>query len=68
MSLSTLLFAILGIISFLSFFFLLRYKASSKQTDRTNRIRWSSYFSYKERKGISQTKKEGSDGDAEFRE
>ena len=40
MSAITLLLALLGIASFAVFFYFLRFKASTKQTDRDNRIPW----------------------------
>ena len=40
MSTITLLLALLGIASFAVFFYFLRFKASSRQTDRDNRIPW----------------------------
>ena len=47
MSISTFFFAALGIFSAFIFFFLMRFKASSKQTNRDNRIKWSKFYSYK---------------------
>ena len=41
--------AILGILSFLIFFYLLRFKASKKQTNRINRPKWSKYIPYKDK-------------------
>ena len=52
--------AILGLCSALIFFYLLRFKASSKQTDRDNRPKWSKYIPYKDEQ--MDTKSE----DAEF--
>ena len=46
MSISTFFFAALGIFSVFIFFFLMRFKASSKQTNRDNRIKWTKFFSY----------------------
>ena len=40
MSTITLLLALLGIASFAVLFYFLRFKASSRQTDRDNRIPW----------------------------
>ena len=48
MTISTLLLLVLGMSSFLLFMYLLRFKASKKQTERDNRLRWSSYFSYRD--------------------
>ena len=47
MSYLTLFFGLIGLLSALVFFYLLKFKASSKQTNRDNRIRWSSYIPYK---------------------
>ena len=49
MSTITLLIALLGIASFAVFFYFLRFKASSRQTDRDNRIRWHQIFFQRER-------------------
>jgi len=49
MSTITLLLALLGIASFAVFFYFLRFKASSRQTDRDNRIRWHQIFFQRER-------------------
>ena len=72
MTISTLLLLVLGMSSFLLFMYLLRFKASKKQTERDNRLRWSSYFSYRDNpeekssleKGVQPSTKE----DAEFKE
>ena len=40
--------AFIGIVSALLFFYLLRFKASKKQTDRTNRPKWSKYIPYRD--------------------
>ena len=47
MSFLTGFLGIVGIVSFVAFF-LIRFKASSKQTDRSNRIKWSSYIPYRQ--------------------
>jgi hypothetical protein len=47
MSYLTLFLGLIGLLSALVFFYLLKFKASSKQTNRDNRIRWSSYIPYK---------------------
>ncbi len=52
--------AVIGILSALLFFYLLRFKASKKQTDRSNRVKWSSYIPYRD-----EEKKSKSD-DADF--
>ena len=54
------LIAILGLLSALLFFYLLRFKASSKQTNRSNRPKWSKYIPYKDEERGSQS------GDADF--
>ena len=66
MSLLTWFLGILGIISFISFFFLMRFKASSKQTDRSDRIKWSSYIPYRENSIKKKRKNENSGQDADF--
>ena len=66
MSLLTWFLGILGIISFISFFFLMRFKASSKQTDRSDRIKWSSYIPYRENSTKKKRKNETSGQDADF--
>ncbi len=66
MSLLTWFLGILGIISFISFFFLMRFKASSKQTDRSDRIKWSSYIPYRENSTKKKRKNENSGQDADF--
>tara|TARA_B100001013_G_scaffold102920_1_gene58455 strand:- start:753 stop:959 length:207 start_codon:yes stop_codon:yes gene_type:complete len=68
MSLTTALLLILGVTSFLIFFYLLRFKASTKQTNRGNRLKWASYFSYKERKTNLEGKKSVSEEDAQFKD
>ena len=45
----TLLLALLGIASFGVFFYFLRFKASTKQTDRDNRIPWHKIWFQRER-------------------
>ena len=49
MSTITLLLALLGIASFAVLFYFLRFKASSRQTDRDNRIPWHQIFFQRER-------------------
>ena len=49
MSAITLLLALLGIASFVVFFYFLRFKASTKQTDRDNRIPWHKIWFQRER-------------------
>ena len=45
----TLLLALLGIASFAVLFYFLRFKASSRQTDRDNRIPWLKIWFQRER-------------------
>ena len=49
MSTITLLLALLGIASFAVLFYFLRFKASSRQTDRDNRIPWHKIWFQRER-------------------
>ena len=49
MSTITLLLAFLGIASIAVLFYFLRFKASSKQTDRDNRIPWNKIFFQRQR-------------------
>jgi len=49
MSTITLLLALLGIASFAVLFYFLRFKASSRQTDRNNRIPWHQILFQRER-------------------
>ena len=49
MSTITLLLALLGIASFAVLFYFLRFKASSRQTDRENRIPWHKIWFQRER-------------------
>ena len=49
MSTITLLSALLGIASFAVLFYFLRFKASSRQTDRDNRIPWHKIWFQRER-------------------
>ena len=49
MSTITLLLALLGIASAAVLFYFLRFKASSRQTDRDNRIPWNKIFFQRER-------------------
>ena len=49
MSTITFLLALLGIASFAVLFYFLRFKASSRQTDRDNRIPWHKIWFQRER-------------------
>ena len=72
MTISTLLLLVLGMSSFLLFMYLLRFKASKKQTERDNRLRWSSYFSYRdnseEKSSLEKEVQPSTKEDAEFKE
>jgi len=61
MSYLTLFLGLIGILSAFLFFYLLKFKASSKQTNRGNRIRWNSYIPYKEKKPNKHKNKESKD-------
>ena len=62
MSTITLLLALLGIASFAVLFYFLRFKASSRQTDRDNRIPWHKIWfqreQYKETKASIEEQKQ----------
>ena len=47
MSYLTIVTGLLGLISVFVFFYLLKFKASTKQTQRNDRIKWSKYIPYK---------------------
>ena len=49
MSTITLLLAVLGVASAAVLFYFLRFKASSRQTDRDNRIPWNKIFFQRKR-------------------
>ena len=68
MSFVTGFLGIVGIISFVAFFFLMRFKASSKQTDRSNRIKWSSYIPYRQSNTERESANKSSDQDADFKD
>ena len=67
MSLLTGFLGIVGIVSFIAFFVLMRFKASSKQTDRSNRIKWSSYIPYRQTDTEREKVNKGSEQDADFK-
>ena len=67
MSFVTGFLGIVGLVSFVAFFFLMRFKASSKQTDRSNRIKWSSYIPYRQSSTESKRTSKSSDQDADFK-
>ena len=69
----TLLLALLGIASFAVLFYFLRFKASSRQTDRDNRIPWHKIWfqreRYKETKAsIEEQKQPSEEEDADFKD
>ena len=68
MSLSTIFIIVIGIFSFFIFFYFLRFKASSKQTDRSDRLKWSSYFTYKDREKNLKGKNPDPEEDAQFKD
>ena len=79
MSTITLLLALLGIASFAVLFYFLRFKASSRQTDRDNRIPWHKIWfqreRYKETKASIEEQKQPKvekqsleEGDADFKD
>jgi len=79
MSTITLLLALLGIASFAVLFYFLRFKASSRQTDRDNRIPWHKIWfqreRYKETKASIEEQKQpkvekqsSEEGDADFKD
>ena len=67
MSLLTGFLGIVGIVSFIAFFVLMWFKASSKQTDRSNRIKWSSYIPYRQTDTEREKVNKGSEQDADFK-
>ena len=79
MSTITLLLALLGIASFAVLFYFLRFKASSRQTDRDNRIPWHKIWFQRERYKETKTsieeqkqpkveKQSLEEGDADFKD
>ena len=74
----TLLLALLGIASFVVLFYFLRFKASSRQTDRDNRIPWHKIWfqreqyketkaSFEEQKQPKVEKQSSAEEDADFK-
>jgi len=61
MSYLTLFLGLIGLLSAFLFFYLLKFKASSKQANRGNRIKWNSYISYREKKLSKGKNKESKD-------
>jgi|TARA_B110000211_G_C13588831_1_gene339498 hypothetical protein len=66
MSYLTIGAGLLGLISAFLFFYLLKIKASTKQTQRKDRIRWSSFIQYRT-ETFDRDLKKGSD-DATFKD
>ena len=61
MSYLTIITGLLGLISALVFFYFLKFKASTKQTQRKDRIRWSKYIPYKDETLVGDTEEESDD-------
>jgi len=61
MSYLTLFLGLIGILSALLFFYLLKFKASSQQTKRGNRVRWNSYIPYRDKKPNKDKNKKSED-------
>ena len=66
MSYLTIVTGLLGLISVFVFFYFLKFKASTKQTQRKDRIRWSKFIPYKNETSVGDSE-EGSD-DAKFKD
>ena len=61
MSYLTIVTGLLGLISAFVFFYFLKFKASTKQTQRKDRIRWSSFIQYRTETFDRDLKKESDD-------
>ena len=61
MSYLTIVTGLLGLISAFVFFYFLKFKASTKQTQRKDRIRWSKYIPYKNETPVGDSEKESDD-------
>ena len=61
MSYLTIFTGILGLLSVFIFFYFLRFKASTKQTDRDNRIKWSKFIPYRNETSNRDSEKESED-------
>ena len=61
MSYLTIGAGLLGLISAFIFLYLLKFKASTKQTQRKDRIRWSSFIPYRNDSNDTDLKKESDD-------
>jgi len=57
----TIVTGLLGLISAFVFFYFLKFKASTKQTQRKDRIRWSKYIPYKDETLVGDTEEESDD-------
>ena len=61
MSYLTIFLGILGLLSAFIFFYFLKFKASTKQTERGDRIKWGKYIPYRDRTSREDLKKESQD-------
>ena len=61
MSYLTIGAGLLGLISAFLFFYLLKIKASTKQTQRKDRIRWSKFIPYKNETYVGDSEEESDD-------
>ena len=57
MSYITILLGMLGLLSAFVFFYFLKFKASTKQTKRGNRIKWSKFIPYRNEASNEDSKK-----------
>ena len=57
----TIFTGLLGLLSAFIFFYFLRFKASTKQTDRDNRIKWSKFIPYRNETSNGDSEKESKD-------
>ena len=61
MSYLTIVTGLLGLVSAFVFFYFLKFKASTKQTQRTDRIKWSNFIPYRNETFDRDLKKESED-------
>jgi hypothetical protein len=61
MSYLTIFLGIIGLLSAFVFFYFLKFKASTKQTERGDRIKWSKYIPYGDKTSKEDLKKESQD-------
>ena len=61
MSYLTIVTGLLGLISAFVFFYFLKFKASTKQTQRKDRIRWSKFIPYRKETSVEGSEKESDD-------